>query len=182
MAFSETSGEVSKTPRTSKLDFDPDKLIGSDANETKGEVKAACNETIEPIDADKLIEPAHPEDTHAETVHGEYAGGSYHDVKIEGDGEAHEVHHMPAADVNGLKYQDGPAIRMDKLDHRKTASCGNSLEARAYREIQSNLISEGKFKEAMQMDIDDIHDKFGDKYDDAIAQMITYATEKGLIS
>ena len=31
------------------------------------------------------------------------------------------------------------------------------------------------------MDIDDIRDKFGDKYDDAIAQMLSYAKEKGLI-
>jgi hypothetical protein len=33
----------------------------------------------------------------------------------------------------------------------------------------------------MQMDIDDIRDKFGDKYDDAINQMVSYAEEKGLI-
>ena len=28
--------------------------------------------------------------------------------------------------------------------------------------------------EALQMDIDDIHEKFGDKYDDAIAEMLDY--------
>ena len=36
------------------------------------------------------------------------------------------------------------------------------------------LIDQGKFKEALQMDIDDIHDKFGDKYDEAISQMLEY--------
>ena len=88
---------------------------------------------------------------------------------------------MPADSVNGLERNDGPAIVMEKADHRQTASCGNSLEAREYRAKQKELIDQGKFKEAMQMDIDDIHEKFGDKYDDAIAQMQEVAKEKGLI-
>ena len=33
----------------------------------------------------------------------------------------------------------------------------------------------------MQMDIDDIHSKFGSKYDKAIDQMRDYAREKGWI-
>lgn len=180
MAFKETASEVSKTPETSKLDFDADKLIGSDSKEAKPEVKSAETENHEPIDPDKPIE-ARAEGNRLETEQSEYAGGSYRDVKLAGDGEQHEVHHMPADEVNGLPFKDGPAIRMDKYDHRQTASCGNTIEARAYREKQAELIKEGNFKEAMQMDIDDIHEKFGDKYDDAIAQMLSYATEKGLI-
>ena len=97
------------------------------------------------------------------------------------DPPPHEVHHMPADSVNGLERNDGPAIVMEKGDHRQTASCGNSVEAREYREKQKELIDEGKFDEAMQMDIDDIHEKFGDKYDDAIAEMKSAAEEKGLI-
>ena len=97
------------------------------------------------------------------------------------DPPPHEVHHMPADSVNGLERNDGPAIVMEKGDHRQTASCGNSVEAREYREKQKELIDEGKFDEAMQMDIDDIHEKFGDKYDDAIAEMKSKAEEKGLI-
>lgn len=97
------------------------------------------------------------------------------------DPPPHEVHHMPADSVNGLERNDGPAIVMEKGDHRQTASCGNSVEAREYREKQKELIDEGKFDEAMQMDIDDIHEKFGDKYDDAIAEMKSEAEEKGLI-
>lgn len=112
-------------------------------------------------------------------------GGTYGDLKDAWRGELekeppHEVHHMPANNVNGLNVNDGPAIVMDKADHRQTASCGNSLEAREYRAKQEALIKEGKFEEAMQMDIDDIQ-KFGDKYDDAIAQMKEKAKEKGLI-
>ena len=63
---------------------------------------------------------------------------------------------------------------MEKEDHRQTASCGNSREAREYRAQQQKLIEQGEFREALQMDIDDIRDKFGDKYDDAIAEMLKY--------
>lgn len=105
---------------------------------------------------------------------GEKTGGSYGQVFKEGLGDKYEVHHMPADNVNGLERKDGPAIRMDKEDHRETASCGNSREAREYREYQKELIEQGKFREALEMDIDDISDKFGDKYGDAISEMLQY--------
>ena len=101
-------------------------------------------------------------------------GGSYRDVKRTSDGNTHEVHHMPADSVSKLERDDGPAIKMEKADHHKTASFGSTKEAREYRDIQKGLIEEGKFREALQMDIDDIHEKFGDKYDDAIAEMMEY--------
>ena len=104
----------------------------------------------------------------------EKKGGSYKEVKENSEGDTHEVHHMPADSVSPLEYNDGPAIKMEKEDHRKTASCGNSKEAREYRAQQQKLIEQGKFREALQMDIDDICDKFGDKYDDAIAEMMEY--------
>lgn len=104
----------------------------------------------------------------------EKKGGSYRDVKKTSDGETHEVHHMPADSVSNLERDDGPAIKMDKEDHRQTASCGSSKEAREYREKQKDLIEQGKFREALQMDIDDLHEKFSDKYDDAIAEMLDY--------
>lgn len=65
-------------------------------------------------------------------------------------------------------------IKMEKEDHRQTASCGSSLEAREYQANQKELIGNGNFREALQMDIDDIHEKFGSKYDEAISQMLTY--------
>ena len=81
---------------------------------------------------------------------------------------------MPAKSTSFLDEFDGPAIKMEKLDHQKTASWGNSLEAREYRELQKELIDNGKFKEAIKMDIDDITSKFGDKYDNAIKEMLEY--------
>ena len=65
-------------------------------------------------------------------------------------------------------------LAMKKEDHRKTASCGNSIEAREYRAKQKELIDKGDFRGAIQMDIDDIRGKFGDKYDAQIKEMLEY--------
>lgn len=104
----------------------------------------------------------------------EKLGGSYKDVHKVGEGDLYEVHHMPADSISELSRGDGPAIKMDKEDHRETASCGTSREAREYRAKQKELIEQGKFREAVEMDINDIRDKFGDKYDNAISQMLEY--------
>ena len=120
------------------------------------------NDVSEKVDVDEKIEKK---------------GGSYQEVKKNSDGETHEVHHMPSDSASNLERNDGPAIKMEKEDHRLTASCGNSKEAREYQEKQKELINQGRFKEALQMDIDDIHDKFGDKYDDAIAEMLDYVDQ-----
>lgn len=104
----------------------------------------------------------------------EKKGGSYGEVFKEGEGDVYEVHHMPADSTSDLERSDGPAIKMEKVDHRQTASCGSSREAREYRAQQKKLIEQGKFREALQMDIDDIHEKFGDKYNDAILEMLEY--------
>ena len=107
-------------------------------------------------------------------VESEKTGGSYKEVYKPGEGDTKEVHHTPADSESPLERDDGPAIKMDKADHRMTASCGNSLEAREYRAKQKELIDSGKFREAVQMDIDDIRGKFGDKYDKAIGEMLNY--------
>lgn len=66
---------------------------------------------------------------------------------------------------------------MVKPDHMKTKSWGSSKKAKAYRAKQEELIKEGKFEEAQQMDIDDVQSKFGDKYNEGIKQIKDY-TEK----
>ena len=104
-------------------------------------------------------------------------GGSYGEVFVPGEGDLFEVHHMPADSVSDLSRKEGPAIKMSKEDHRLTASCGSSLEAMQYKEMQKELIENGHFLDAVQMDIDDIHDKFGDKYDDAIDEMLDYVNQ-----
>jgi len=81
---------------------------------------------------------------------------------------------MPSNIASHLETKDGPAIRMEKENHRKTASCGSSREAKEYQAEQKKLIDEGKFREAIKMDIDDIREKFGNKYDNAISEMLEY--------
>jgi len=98
-------------------------------------------------------------------------GGAYKDIEA-GLGE---VHHMPADSVSTLSRNEGPAIWMEKADHLQTASHGTQGAAGAeYRAQQAALIEEGKFDEAVQMDINDIRSKFGNKYDVGIEQMLKY--------
>lgn len=104
-------------------------------------------------------------------------GGSYRDVKRVCDSTTHEVHHMPAKATSFLDELDGPAIKMDKFDHQQTASWGNSIEAREYRKIQKELIENGDFKKALEMDIEDIASKFANKYDNAIKEMLEYVSK-----
>ena len=111
---------------------------------------------------------------HTESIEEIKEGGSYKEVKANSDSSTHEVHHMPADSVSPLDRGDGPAIKMEIEDHRKTASCGSSLEAREYQAAQREKIQNGDFRGAIQMDIDDIKEKFGNKYDKAIEQMLTY--------
>ncbi|SHM65320.1 hypothetical protein [Gracilibacillus kekensis] len=98
------------------------------------------------------------------------SGGAYKDVPSNGG----EVHHMPANSVSPLSRGNGPGVRMETIDHRQTASWGNSREARAYRAQQKSLIEQGKFNEAQNMDIIDLRNKFGNKYNEGIRQMLEY--------
>jgi hypothetical protein len=101
------------------------------------------------------------------------AGGAYGHMKVN---QGEEIHHMPANEAShSISEANGPAIRMSKGDHALTASYGKKDSARLYREQQHQLISQGKLREAIQMDIDDIHATFGDKYDQGIKQMLQYA-------
>lgn len=84
-------------------------------------------------------------------------------------------HHMPSRySYGGLPYNAdcGPSIRMEPVDHQSTASHPNQSGSQEYRNTQQQLLSEGRVRDAMQMDIDDIRGKFGAKYDTAINQML----------
>ena len=58
-----------------------------------------------------------------------------------------------------------------------TASWGRSKGAQAYRAKQKELIDKGLFREAQQMDIDDVRAKFGNKYNESIQEMLEYTDE-----
>lgn len=112
------------------------------------------------------------------TVRWNFVGGAYGRISSYGG----QVHHCPADSVNGITTYSGPAIRMLTADHKQTASYGRFASAQKYRAEQARLIAAGKFDKAMQMDIDDIRDNFGSKYNRAIAEMINYAERQGYIS
>ncbi|MEU1539025.1 RHS repeat-associated core domain-containing protein [Actinacidiphila glaucinigra] len=95
------------------------------------------------------------------------------------DDTRYEVNHIPAKATyldlgltTDLKESTGPAIRMEYEDHRNFISTGSSAEADAWRAAQKSLIRQGKFDEAMKMDIDEIRRLHGTKYDAAIKEMV----------
>lgn len=102
-----------------------------------------------------------------------FRGGRHRDML--GRGRAGiESHHIPADKSSPLNKMDGPAIQMNKDDHKETASWGSSHAARAYREQQRELIQQGRWDEAVGMDVKDVRRLFGDKYDEALAQRADY--------
>lgn len=112
-------------------------------------------------------------------VDGGVLGGAHRDTrKPVNDG--FDSHHCPAkncyrgAPISSL---DGPAIKMLPEDHVLTESYGLSAKANAYRAKQEALLKDGRLLDAVQMDVDDIRSKFGNKYDPHIQQMLEYARE-----
>jgi hypothetical protein len=119
---------------------------------------------------------------------GPYGGSS----SVRGNTDGGQVHHTPAAQISpisqvpaGIRGFDiyvwrvandrGPSIWMRTEDHKKTKSFGNDSTAKAYRAKQDQLIKQGKFKEAVQMDIDDIRTNFPDnRYEPGIRQLEKY--------
>ncbi|MCM1277315.1 MAG: hypothetical protein NC299_18480 [Lachnospiraceae bacterium] len=171
----------------SKFSEISDKRAASDALELKDnfDFPNEC-ETADPQNLEEKIEfPNESDESDSQDLNENFefpneterepkSGGSYNEVKEHSNGDTHEIHHMPADSISILERGDGPAIKMEKADHRKTASYGSSHEAIEYREKQKELIDNGDFRGAVQMDIDDIKSKFGNKYDKAISQMLDY--------
>ena len=80
-----------------------------------------------------------------------------------------------------VKYEKGPSILMEAEDHYRTAShTRNTSEGKEYRANQAELLSQGKFEEAFQNDVDDIRSKFGNKYDEALRQVEEYKNSLGI--
>jgi RHS repeat-associated protein len=106
-------------------------------------------------------------------------GGSYETVRLMHTGG--DVHHTPATSVSSLSREAGPSYHMATRDHAQTASFGGTKAARAYRDQQRKLVNDGKWMDAIQMDIDDTRRLFGKTYDAGIDQMVEYARRIGLI-
>lgn len=101
---------------------------------------------------------------------GEPHGGAHKDIPTVGG----EVNHIPADSVSPLSTGKGSSVWMEKADHMKTKSWGSSDKAKAWRAKQKELIDQGKFREAVEMDLQDIRSQFGNKYDKGIKEMLDY--------
>jgi hypothetical protein len=114
-----------------------------------------------------------------------FRGGSYAAVRAGNTGG--DVHHTPATAAltssSSLSREEGPAIFMSTPDHARTASFAGNPGYRAHIDRQRELISQGRWRDAIQMDIDDIRRLFPDgRYDEGIRQMLEYARRRGLIT
>lgn len=108
------------------------------------------------------------------------AGGSYdttHKYSVTGKYEAHEI--PPFSSSGDAKRGRLPSVLMEKADHQMTAGWGSSRESREYCRKIAELWSSGNTKEAIDIGIQDIIDKFGHKYDEGIEQLLAYAIEMG---
>ncbi|MER5310765.1 DUF6531 domain-containing protein, partial [Streptomyces sp. NPDC002773] len=91
-----------------------------------------------------------------------------------------EINHIPAKasyahlDEEGFINDAGmgPAIRMEKADHRDMSSTGSWAHSVQWRADQRAHIDAGRWDLAMKMDIDEVRAKYGDKYDQHIADMV----------
>lgn len=171
--FKNTDSEIRPPEKIEPAEAGPEKikpLTEITIEDTKGMMEEMYTDILSGEDTSSSDLPDEVHD-----VKEERQAGAYKDLpSIEGT----ERHHIPADSATDFKYRDGPCIRMDYADHRETASWGNSKEAQEHRKEQRELVNEGKIDEAVQMDVEDVQGKFGDKYDGAIAELEEYI--KGL--
>ncbi|WP_225805340.1 DUF6531 domain-containing protein, partial [Streptomyces sp. NK15101] len=115
---------------------------------------------------------------------GWYGGMTPANLKDENDEPKYpvkmEINHIPAKasyahlDEEGFINDAGmgPAIRMEKADHRDMSSTGSWAHSVQWRADQRAHIDAGRWDLAMKMDIDEVRAKYGDKYDKHIADMV----------
>jgi hypothetical protein len=96
--------------------------------------------------------------------------GKYGQLKPAGPGN--EINHIPADAATPISKYSGPSVRMEAADHRALYTTGGSLESKAWRQWQSELVDSGRIDEAIQMDINDITRRFRAKYEGAIGEML----------
>ena len=160
-------------------------LVGDELLDVQGNILKLEQIEVESLNVPTLVYNFQVEDIHTYHVgehgiwvHNAECGGRYADLKKTSDSSTEQVHHMPAKSASekavGLSQSDGPAIVLSKEDHAKTASFNNKRGSKEYRAKQENLIRQGKFQEAFNMDVTDIKQKFPGKYDDAISDAQKY--------
>ena len=130
------------------------------AKELRKAAKEAEKDDVVLIDGEPAIKLE--EDTN-DSEKPEKKGGKAGDIDYRENDVVHPMINIPELDDDDL-----PAIKMDLEDYKKLSSY-NSQE---FIDKKSELEEQGKYREALQMEIDDIREKCGDKYNDAIAEMM----------
>ncbi|WP_055527984.1 hint domain-containing protein [Streptomyces graminilatus] len=101
-----------------------------------------------------------------------YDGGIY--GRMQPAGEGFEINHMPQNASTPITPYSGPAIRMEKADHRQIYSTGQGSrpEPKEWLRMQKSLVASGRIDRAMMNDINDVISRFPGKYNNAIGEMI----------
>ncbi|MFD8721993.1 polymorphic toxin-type HINT domain-containing protein [Streptomyces sp. NPDC059629] len=101
-----------------------------------------------------------------------FDGGIYGRMQPAGDG--YQINHMPQNASTPITPYSGPAIRMEKADHRQVYSTGqgNRPEPKEWLNMQKSLVASGRIDRAMMNDINDVVSRFPGKYNNAIGEMI----------
>ncbi len=103
---------------------------------------------------------------------GKVDGGRHRHTKKEGKKNGTESHHLIADAISDLDHHDAPAIRMSEADHSQTGSHGHQgNDGKEWRAKQKALVDAGHHDAALQMGVDDVKSKFGNKYDSEIKAM-----------
>jgi RHS repeat-associated protein len=110
---------------------------------------------------------------------GAFRGGAY--SSLPGGPNIHR-HHIPATSVSGLSRPKGPAIEMVNVEHMMTKSFGPGLEAQTYRLEIERLIEAGQMRTAVAIEIKDVREIAGTKYNEAIREMLDYMRQLGVLS
>ncbi len=111
-----------------------------------------------------------------------YQGGSHRKVKDDSKRLSRESHHIPPKSTSPHHELDGPAISMDYADHRGLNSTGR-LSTHPASIAQKQMAHSGPagFLGAMMIEINEIRQNHGNKYDAAITWMLLYAACMGYI-
>ncbi len=95
---------------------------------------------------------------------------------------AETAHHTPAMSAypedvaDPIKASEAPSVRMLHADHKLTGSYIRYKSSDVYRAKQAELINQGRFLDALGMDVTNLRSnpQIGDTYNEGIMQMLEY--------
>ena len=82
---------------------------------------------------------------------------------------------MPARSISPIDAEKGPAIKMERDEHRLTSSYGSGPGAVEHRAKIKEMIDKGEWRQALATEIRDVRRVAGTKYNQAIKEMLKYA-------